>query len=624
MSPAIGLEQQEDRDKSADTVVAAGTDANAFTTAPRDGLFDVFQIPEPPTPVAPRVRGPNSFPEESVNQYWEVLENVLSQPKAQRKNTMKPVSDEVAMPAFNWLRSEEPAVEIDLPTFSRALNDGIKTLPGGSDSDGHRAFAEELSRQRERFCQKMGFTDQQVQLAEGALYQVSNLCAKFAKGLPMDVIWHKVKESGIVSQNHLHNMLYVSGTFSAASLSARNKRQSKYGHLTGTTSILDALDPLPEEVKAGVAESRINFVDMVDEIAIYHDLLYKPTEQSINVRVKLLVAQGKASEAENLLDGNASGETALRLRGYLPVLRLYLELGDLSSAMRLYNKMRNMSTVHLDVEAYMHVITGIAERGVFAENADPIDGAVDLGYENASGPGLFDELCSEMASEIIEVPETAGKKLYNSLARGFPGSNLTETTSLAPLRITNVDAVSDDLFAGRVRVEPTTGVCPRTGVKLRLVHLTESQREKLVSSLMSLATSRQSRYEEKRAEPHGSIGVPAHENLMEFYQWLDQRDGEPFTTLVDGANVGYFQQNFDNGRFSYHQIKFVVDALESMGENVLVVLPAKYTKDWFRSTAGHRGTEKQRLTKEEKAIRNWLTKTKKIASIPQGYLGTFV
>jgi len=612
--------------RDAPTDFTSNPAAPAPAAFPSDGLFDVFQIPEPPKPVTPRHRSPDAFPKESVDQYWEILEPVLLQPKARKQNTAKPIPVEVAKPAFDWLRSEEPAVDIVLPLFERALSDGVEPLQSEKSHQAKAEFLGEVTRQRERFCETMGFTEEQAKMAEGVLLQVTNLCAKHAKGLPMDVVWQKVKESGICYKKFLHNMLYVSATFSTASLSARRKRQSKFGHLTGTASILDALDPLPEmEIPDMADESGISFVDMTDEIAIYHDLLYTPTEQSINVRVKLLVAQGKAEDAENLLDANASGEVDLRLRGYMPVLRLYLELGDISSALRLYTKMRNMSTVYLDVEAYMHVIAGIAEHGYFAASAEPIEGAKELGYKNAAGPGLFDELCSELAAEVIEVPEGSGKKLYNALARGFPKSSLKETSSLAPLRVNDDRAPSNELFACRVRIDPATGVCPRTGLTLKLIQLEESQKEKLVKGLMSHATSQQSKFLEKNKSQRNRQHPPAHENLMRFYKWLDQRDGEPFTTLIDGANVGYFQQNYENGRFSYHQIKFVIDSLERMGENVLVVLPAKYTKDWFQvsaTAANYNGAKTQQLTNEEKAIRNELLRENKIIRIPPGHLGT--
>ena len=55
---------------------------------------------------------------------------------------------------------------------------------------------------------------------------------------------------------------------------------------------------------------------------------------------------------------------------------------------------------------------------------------------------------------------------------------------------------------------------------------------------------------------------------------------------IDGANVAYYGQNFEHGKFNYHQIKFLVDALESKNENVLVTVPHKYTSNVFYSNHG--------------------------------------
>ena len=62
-------------------------------------------------------------------------------------------------------------------------------------------------------------------------------------------------------------------------------------------------------------------------------------------------------------------------------------------------------------------------------------------------------------------------------------------------------------------------------------------------------------------------------------------------------------QNFDQGRFNYHQIQFVVDALIKLKENPLVVLPYKYGFDSFKINTGFAG-ELQRLTNEEIEIRD--------------------
>lgn len=55
---------------------------------------------------------------------------------------------------------------------------------------------------------------------------------------------------------------------------------------------------------------------------------------------------------------------------------------------------------------------------------------------------------------------------------------------------------------------------------------------------------------------------------------------------TDGANVAYYGQNFEEGKFNYHQIQFLVDALESKNENVLVTVPHKYATKIFYSNSG--------------------------------------
>ena len=48
---------------------------------------------------------------------------------------------------------------------------------------------------------------------------------------------------------------------------------------------------------------------------------------------------------------------------------------------------------------------------------------------------------------------------------------------------------------------------------------------------------------------------------------VSEREGEPFTAIVDGANIAYYMQNFEGGLFNIHQIAFMVEALEKMNEN---------------------------------------------------------
>jgi len=68
--------------------------------------------------------------------------------------------------------------------------------------------------------------------------------------------------------------------------------------------------------------------------------------------------------------------------------------------------------------------------------------------------------------------------------------------------------------------------------------------------------------------------------------FYSNREGEPFTAIIDGANVAYYMQNFQGGSFNYYQIQFMVEALEKMKENPLVIIPFKYCSKYFTVTMG--------------------------------------
>jgi hypothetical protein len=95
------------------------------------------------------------------------------------------------------------------------------------------------------------------------------------------------------------------------------------------------------------------------------------------------------------------------------------------------------------------------------------------------------------------------------------------------------------------------------------------------------------------------------------------RSGKPYTVIVDGANVGYYLQNFESGKFNFHQIQFMVDTLERMNEHPLVIIPLRYTQRSF-----HLHTLSvdflQVQNREEKKILDNLFNAGKIYVIPKG------
>jgi hypothetical protein len=319
----------------------------------------------------------------------------------------------------------------------------------------------------------------------------------------------------------------------------------------------------------------------------------------------------------------------LRLRSFSPIFRLYLEQDDVGSALRLFHKMLSISPVHLDTDTYVSLLSSLAENGCFHPLAPPISSAEQLGYSSSSGPGLFNEIVSVMAKDKTDVPLASAKRLYNAFAVGFPEFGFKKTASFAPLQIVSNRASSYELILNRVQIDPSIGECFRSGVKLRLIQLEDDESEALKQGIVSLARSMQLTFQQTVKATAGK-SLPqderADENLLKFYDWLDAREGDPFTAIVDGANVGYYMQNFEHGRFSYHQIQFVVDHLERSGETPLVVLPSKYARSSFYVTigaGGSMGSRMQELTPDERRIRDSLIKSGKVSVVPRGFLDDF-
>ena len=95
-----------------------------------------------------------------------------------------------------------------------------------------------------------------------------------------------------------------------------------------------------------------------------------------------------------------------------------------------------------------------------------------------------------------------------------------------------------------------------------------------------------------------------------------------YSYVTDGPNVGYYFQNFDQGTFNFHQIQFVVDALEDMGEKVLVILPKKYTQNSFMLTNAS-GQRRQTLSPKERNICDGLISSGKAFIVPPSFLDDY-
>ena len=160
---------------------------------------------------------------------------------------------------------------------------------------------------------------------------------------------------------------------------------------------------------------------------------------------------------------------------------------------------------------------------IIRNDADDIDGAYELGYENQSGPRLFDELMQEMADDILEISSASARRLYNTIADGFKddsNNNLQPILSFAGVLTNNAKATPEEIIASRVEVGETTGICPRTGVKLQLIQLKRHERNQLHNGLLELANSRFEEFTEQLHLDENPTDDYAAKHLNTFANWL--------------------------------------------------------------------------------------------------------
>ena len=146
--------------------------------------------------------------------------------------------------------------------------------------------------------------------------------------------------------------------------------------------------------------------------------------------------------------------------------------------------------------------------------------------------------------------------------------------------------------------------CPNCGDYLKPMLLTAEERHRVRVALMKIASTN---------------SLNQCKNLQAFSDWLQEQ--EEFVYIVDGANVAYNKQNFDNGKFSYRQIELVVNQLEKEcpGERILVVIPYPYAQKIIPNSVHYNGKKKLTyLSDGEMAVLERLQNKNMLYITPQG------
>lgn len=430
---------------------------------------------------------------------------------------------------------EEIVAEVDTyVSLNQALLDSTVSFP---TDNIHDAWAS----QRKKFLDKTGFTAKHMEFLTLYLRLAGDMFAKRQLPEPAVLAWYKVKESGVVPPE---------------------KSFSTFTYALG----------LSEGLKS-----------ICLEVSQVHDQMFKPTETSIYLRVKDLITMGNITDAEVLL--NQLSDNEKRLRTFAPYLKWHCDKGNIDEALLLLNQMRKCDGVHLDAETYAILVSAMIRKGVVFPNAASLESLSRLGYHATSGPALLDEVLSLMADDVLELNLDSVMMIMKAFKQDNSPERAGSTAESIDYQC--VDTGLRKFCAGRVSISDKNALCPETGVKVRLISLNDEQRGQFHCSLLDLASSQNEDSSDETDQSHGPkrarLAQDARDSLEKFSNWLATRRGEPYTAIVDGANVAFFRCKF----FDYKQIQCIVDELESKGERPLVILPRKYTqKSFWVPTAG--------------------------------------
>ncbi|KAL7548379.1 hypothetical protein ACHAWF_011666 [Thalassiosira exigua] len=302
--------------------------------------------------------------------------------------------------------------------------------------------------------------------------------------------------------------------------------------------------------RGGAASESWERWDLADDVAAYRDLLLGSTREE---------EEGEGGAGEE----GRTGSAALRSRRHPALARRCCEDGDADAALALVREARALGLGTLGCDHFASILAMLAGAGRLSEN-DPVYAFNSSGRwlelcfsrdasspqsRGAEGAKLLDEIAADMAAQFNEIRPSSARKICDALRgqsrRGTTSSSSgREPSENVPAR--DVPAGQDELLACRVRISKKE-FCPVTRARLTgRSSFAPAMKEHVRADLLA------------KAQKDSGSG----RELEMFSDWLRNREGNPFTVILDGANIG--------------NVGKLVSGLEAAGENPLFILTKKH------------------------------------------------
>ena len=284
----------------------------------------------------------------------------------------------------------------------------------------------------------------------------------------------------------------------------------------------------------------------------------------------------------------------------------------------------------------------VESDGVLVAGVDAIRGAIstlDLEKREAIAESLIYHLSPSHSTETSPVPLSSSGAVPVGAAGGGaqPGPHSGGSISSYQQKYKwgerypqGTPQAQTPAPARIVDIDDATGCCPNCGGKLRQLLMTTEERARVRSALNEVvAASSQSQSKALRSfgewlachpSPRGGSTPQTSSSSSSSYSHPTPPE-EEFVYIVDGANVAYHKQNFDEGKFSFKQIELVVNKLLTRvqpGERILVLIPYPYAQRVIPNSTKHKkGKKLSYLTAEDEGILEMLDREGMLYVVPQ-------
>lgn len=365
----------------------------------------------------------------------------------------------------------------------------------------------------------------------------------------------------------------------------------------------------------------------------------KHSEQAYLALIRCYAADGKIDTALRLIEEMEALAIEPRLRTYHPIFEAICATGNTLHALSMIRTMHSRG-IFPKSEQMALLIETAAKSGALQdhETRESLDSLIStlstelLGMQfeemqrlvvalNKASPesvrdgGILVEAPEAIRGDVIEDKlDSEGTAIALNNEYHFPVTYFTDTSPVptssdtsVPIGANNASSMTTylqkyclarkDLTTAQQRnamaapacivdIYDATSCCPNCGGELQKLFLEEDERRRVRAALTNIVSA---------------LSPGQNKSLEAFAEFLSKND--EFVYIVDGANVAYHKQNFDNGQFSYRQIDLVVNRLKERGEKILVLLPYPYARRIIPNSAKHKkGKRVTYLTKEDQCI----------------------